>query len=66
MTQQTRLAFLADAGNRGQLGGEVAQFAPLAMIGDCVAVCFVANHLNQAKYLRMRIEIDGLVFTAFY
>ena len=65
VAQQAGLSFLSHSGNRGQLGSEVAQLAALAMISDSVTMRFVANHLNQAKNRRMRIEIDGFVFAAF-
>src|SRR5260370_41831739 len=63
LPQQARLSFLAHAGNRRQFGSEIAQLAALAMISDRVAMCLVADHLNQPQDLRMRIEIDRFILT---
>src|SRR2546429_134103 len=53
VAQQSGLALFANAGNCRQLGSEVAQLAPLAMISNRVAMRLVANHLDQAQHLRV-------------
>src|ERR1700730_4688626 len=64
LPQQTSLAFISHAGNCRQFRSEIAQFAALAMISNGVTMSLVADHLNQAKYQRVRIEIDRLVFAS--
>src|SRR5712691_1343789 len=65
MPQETALPLLAHSRNRCQLGSKVAQLATFAMIGHRKAMCFVANHLQQTKNERVRIEIDRFMFAAF-
>src|SRR5437870_3599577 len=43
VTQQSCLALLAHAGNRRELGSEVTQLAPLAVIGHSVAMRLITN-----------------------
>src|SRR5438046_9079084 len=58
LAQQSSLTLVSHTGYCRQLRSEIAQLAPLTMIGDGIAMRLVANHLDQAKNLRVPIEID--------
>src|SRR5262245_20710187 len=60
--QQPLFQFLADAGNRSQLGGEVPRRAPLPVEADGEAVGLVADRPDQPHDGRSLFEKDGLVF----
>src|SRR5215510_16481504 len=62
IAQQSLLQFLADAGNRGQLGSEIPRRAPLPVEADGEAVGLVADHPDQPHDGRSLLEKDGLVF----
>src|SRR5918992_1256278 len=66
MSQQTRLPFISHSRDSSQFRGEVAQLTTLTVIGDCEAMRFVPNHLQQPQDERVRIKINRLVFPAFH